>query len=43
MLTNSLKVSDTTKNDFFELVFFKSTKKNDKNTAKQIQTVFNTL
>ena len=36
MLTNSLKISDTTKTEFFELISFQSDQKNDKNTAVQI-------
>ena len=35
-LTNSLKISDTTKTEFFELISFQSDQKNDKNTAVQI-------
>ena len=36
MLTNSLKFSDATKTEFFELVSFQSDEKYDKNTAMQI-------
>ena len=36
MLTNSLKISDTTKNDFLSGLSFKVIKKYDKNTAIQI-------
>ena len=36
MLTNSLKISDTTKTEFFELISFQSDQENDKNTAVQI-------
>ena len=38
MLTKSLKISDTTRTKFFELISFQGDKKkkNDKNTAGQI-------
>ena len=36
MLTNSVKVSDTTKTDFLELISFHSDWKNDKENALQI-------
>ena len=36
MFTSSLKISGTTKKDFFEMVFFGSDQKYDKNTAVQI-------
>ena len=36
MLTNSLKISDTSKKEFLELIFFKSDQKNDKKTAVRI-------
>ena len=36
MLTNSLKISDTTKTNLFELISFQSYQKNDKDTAVQI-------
>ena len=36
MLTNSLKISDTTKTEFFEMIFFLNDEKYDKNTALQI-------
>ena len=35
-LINSLKISDTTKTEFSELISFQSDQKNDKNTAVQI-------
>ena len=36
MLTNSVKISDTTKKFFFDLIFFWVIKKCDKNPAFQI-------
>ena len=36
MLTKSLKISDTTRTEFFGLVSFQSDQKYDKNTAVQI-------
>ena len=36
MLTNSLKTSDTTETEFFELPFLRGIKKSDKNIAVQI-------
>ena len=36
MLTNSLKISDTTKTNFFELSSCENDKKYDKKTAVQI-------
>ena len=36
MLTNSLKISDSTKTECFELIFFKSDQKIRKNTAVHI-------
>ena len=36
MLTNILKISDTTKTEFFHLKFFQSAQKHDKTTAVQI-------
>ena len=35
MLTNSLKITDTTKTEFVELIFFQSDQKYEKNTAVQ--------
>ena len=43
MLTNSLKVSDTTKTQFFEVIFSQSDRKYEKSTAVQIYAVFQTL
>ena len=43
MLTNSHKILDTTKTEFFELVSFQNDKNNDKNTAMHIYAVFRTL
>ena len=36
MLTNSLKVTDTTKREFFELIFIQSDRKSHKNNAVEI-------
>ena len=36
MLTNILKISDTTKTEFFHLKFFQSAQKHDKTTAVQM-------
>ena len=41
MLTNSLKFSDTTKPEFFDLISFKVIKKSQK--AVQIEAVFRTF
>ena len=35
MLTNSLKITDTTKTEFVELIFIQSDQKYEKNTAVQ--------
>ena len=43
MPTNSLKISDTSEKEFFELIFFRVTEKHDKNTAVEIEVVFRTL
>ena len=44
MLTNSLKISDTTKTEPFQPIFFKSDqKKNDKNTTVHIYGIFGNL
>ena len=43
MLTNSVKISDTTKTNFSELISFQSDQKDDKNTAVEIDAVFRTL
>ena len=43
MLTNSLKISDTTKKEFLELIFHQSAQKCDKKNAVQISAVFGTL
>ena len=43
MLTNSLKISDATKVEFFELIFVQSYRKYDKSTAMHIYAVFRTL
>ena len=42
-LTNSVKISGTTKTEFLELIFFHNDKKYDKNTAVQIYAVFRFL
>ena len=36
MLTKSLKIADTTKTEFFELIFIQSDRKSDKNTTMEI-------
>ena len=36
MVRNRVKISDTTKNNFFELILFRVTKECDKNTAVEI-------
>ena len=36
MLTKSLKIIDTTRKEFLELIFFQNDKKYDKNTAMPI-------
>ena len=43
MLTKSLKISDTTKTEFYQLKIFYSDEKNDKTAAVQISAVFQTL
>ena len=43
MLTNSVKISDTTKTEFSKLTFFQIHKKNGKTTAVKISDVFRTL
>ena len=43
MLTNSLKISDTTKTEFFEPIFFQRNEKYDKNVAMKFYAVFLTL
>ena len=43
MLTKSLKISETTKTEFFELILFRVIKKYDKNTVVEIYAVFGSL
>ena len=43
MLTNSLKISDTTKTEFFEHKLLQIDKKYDKTTAVKALVVFRTL
>ena len=43
MLRKSLKISDTSKTEFFVLKFFQSGQKYDKTTAVKISAVFRTF
>ena len=43
MLTKSLKISDTSKNEFMGLMFFESDQKISQNTAVEIEAVFRTV